>query len=126
MQSRTKNILLILLIAIGLAGSFVGGSFFGMNFAYKLYKPFFTGDKYLQTRLAQLALQKIDTNEIKKGHNLLVLQVNNGILSLDKSIEQEEDEEMRKKRERRKGEKGSEFFNFLTLQKQSARSAEHL
>lgn len=97
MKSKAKKIWLISVIMLGLIGAFVGGTFFGIKFAYNLYHPSLSTEYYVKTRMSQIALEKLDSNEIKKGHNLIALEVNSGVRTLDHLIADEADEEMKNK-----------------------------
>lgn len=97
MKSKAKNIWLISIVILGLTGAFIGGTFFGIKFAYNLYHPSLSAEYYVKARWMQIALEKLDSNEIKKGHNLIALQVNSDIRTLDLLITEETDEEMRNK-----------------------------
>jgi len=100
MKTNSKTLRITALVIFGAICAFAGGTFFGVKLAYKIYKPSFSAEIYVKTRLAQVALEKIDKNNIQDGHNLILLQVNNGILTLDSLLEDEDDKEMKRKIER--------------------------
>jgi hypothetical protein len=95
MKPNAKRVLVFAISLLMVAGSFVGGAYWHAGYSFEMEKINFISDMYVQARSAELALEKLDKNEIAKGHHIIMSGLSVNILYLDDLINDEEDEEMK-------------------------------
>ena len=97
MKFNTKNILLVALFAIGLVGAFIGGSFFGINFAYKLYKPTYEKELCIRAIQDQITIEQIDKDKPLESHKSIAIRLDGDIIAISLLLEEEADEGLKTK-----------------------------
>ena len=95
MKSNAKILLAVASSLLGIVGGFVGGAYWSTSYAFNQEKQNFLSEVYVQAKSAQVALEKIDKNEIEKGHYIIMSGLAVNIVTLDNMINDAEDEVMK-------------------------------
>ncbi len=94
MKPNIKITLFVIIYLLGISGAFLGGAYWNSIVNFKLNRQDFLSTVYVQATSSQLALEKIDSNEIAKGHYIIMAGLAVNIVTLDDMINDEEDKVM--------------------------------
>jgi hypothetical protein len=97
MKPITKKILIGGTIILAIILAFGGGFYFGIDVAYKIYKPTYETELYVRTMLAHSTIKKIDKNQISESHSSLLSRLNGDIIAIDTHITEMKDGDEKKK-----------------------------
>ncbi len=97
MKPITKKILIGGTIILAIILAFGGGFYYGIDFAYKVYKPKYETELYVRTMLGHSTIKKIDKNQISESHSSLLARLNGDIIAMDTWIPEMKDGDEKKK-----------------------------
>ena len=99
MKLNKKNNPFVEIRLLVVFGVFAVGVLIGIGITYNLYKPDLSTEAYVQAMSLQSALEKIDKNEIAKGHYLVKANLAGYILTMDSLVNDEKDVNLKRQME---------------------------